>query len=62
MVTSKCKSRAEIESILKRKLRKISRKTMKPKCQAEAQGKINNEVTKQAENKTLNGRTKSPSP
>lgn len=62
MVTSKCKSRAETESILKRKLRKISWKTMKPKCQAETKGKRNNEDTEQAENKTLNGRTKSPSP
>ena len=35
---------------------------MKPKCQAEIQGKRNNEDTEQAENKTLNGRTKCSSP
>lgn len=31
---------------------------MKPKCQAETQGKRNHEDTEQTENKTLNGRTK----
>ena len=62
MVTSNHTSRAETESILKRKLIKISQKTMKRKCQAETQGKRNNEDTEQAENKTQNGRTKSLSP
>lgn len=62
MVTSNHAFRAETESILKRKLIKISQKTMKRKCQAETQGKRNNEDTEQAENKTQNGRTKSSSP
>ena len=62
MVTSNHKSRAETGSIFKRKRRKISQETMKTKCQAEIQGKRNNEDTEQAENKTLNGRTKCSSP